>query len=182
MDAYIGEIRLLPFTFAPQSWLACDGSTQPVQRYQALAAVLGNTYGPMNQNTFVLPDLRGLVAVGTGQGPGLHPYQLGKKIGSTDVALSQSSVPPHDHTLRAYVPGTSAPTYTGTPSPTTRLTQYRVNNQGMQFFYKLPTPNQQFSPLTVTTAGGNATHNNQQPFLALQYCICWDGIFPMPAD
>jgi microcystin-dependent protein len=61
MDPYIGEIRLVPFNFAPKGWAICAGQLLPINQNQALFALLGTTYGGNGQTTFALPDLRGRI-------------------------------------------------------------------------------------------------------------------------
>ena len=34
------------------------------------------------------------------------------------------------------------------------------------------------APEAIGTAGGDQPHNNMQPYLVLNYCICLYGIFP----
>jgi microcystin-dependent protein len=34
------------------------------------------------------------------------------------------------------------------------------------------------SPLSVAIAGGSQPHNNMQPYLALNFCIAMQGIYP----
>ena len=46
---------------------------------------------------FALPDLRGRVAVSSGQGPGLSTYELGVTGGAESVSLTESEMPAHDH-------------------------------------------------------------------------------------
>ena len=36
------------------------------------------------------------------------------------------------------------------------------------------------SPATVTNTGGSQAHPNMQPYLALNFCIALQGIFPSP--
>jgi microcystin-dependent protein len=33
-------------------------------------------------------------------------------------------------------------------------------------------------PRLISMAGGNVPHENRQPFQALRYCICVQGVFP----
>ena len=40
------------------------------------------------------------------------------------------------------------------------------------------TPNVNFSPKMISTAGSSLPHNNIQPVLALNYCIAVYGAFP----
>ena len=67
MDPFLGEIRLVPFTFAPKGWAFCAGQLLPINQNQALFALLGTTYGGNGRTTFALPDLRGRVPVGAGE-------------------------------------------------------------------------------------------------------------------
>ena len=70
MDAYIGELRLFGFDFAPPGWALADGSLLPLNEYEGLFALLGNRFGGDGTTTFALPDLRGLPAINQGQGAG----------------------------------------------------------------------------------------------------------------
>lgn len=47
-------------------WIECDGRTLNVSEYQALYAVIGNTYGGTAGSTFKLPDYRSKKICGTG--------------------------------------------------------------------------------------------------------------------
>ena len=76
MDPFIGEIRLVPFNFAPKGWALCAGQLLPINQNQALFALLGTTYGGDGRTTFALPDLRGRVAVVAGQPPTGSDYPL----------------------------------------------------------------------------------------------------------
>ncbi len=59
MQAYLGQIELLPYTFTPQGWAACEGQQMPISENDALFALIGTPYGGDGQTTFALPDLRG---------------------------------------------------------------------------------------------------------------------------
>ena len=63
-DAYIGEVRMVAFSFAPMNWLACEGQELQIAQYTALFSLLGTAYGGDGQTTFKLPDLRGGLKVG----------------------------------------------------------------------------------------------------------------------
>ncbi len=68
MDLFIGEIRLLPYSFAPKDWAACDGTVLPIEPNVALFSLLGNSFGGDGQTNFALPDLRAHVPSGLVQG------------------------------------------------------------------------------------------------------------------
>jgi microcystin-dependent protein len=76
MEEYIGIIKIFAGKYAPVGWLFCMGQTLSVQQYQALYSIIGNTYGGTPGVNFALPDLRGRIVVGQGDGPGLYPIQI----------------------------------------------------------------------------------------------------------
>ena len=53
---YIGQIELLPFTFAPQNWALCEGQLLQISENEALYSLIGTTFGGDGQTTFALPD------------------------------------------------------------------------------------------------------------------------------
>jgi len=65
---FLGEIEIFGFNFAPKGWVMCAGQTLPINQYQALFSLIGTTYGGNGVSTFVLPDLRGRLAMGQGNG------------------------------------------------------------------------------------------------------------------
>jgi microcystin-dependent protein len=56
-SAYIGEIRLVGFNFAPVGWALCTGQEMPIMQNAALFSLLGTTYGGDGERTFKLPKL-----------------------------------------------------------------------------------------------------------------------------
>ena len=93
MDAYIGEIRLFPYTYSPEYWALCAGQQMLVAQYQALYAVIGNRYGGTAGQNFNLPDLRGRTAIGAGTGPGLTPRVLAASLGEATVKQVVETIP-----------------------------------------------------------------------------------------
>jgi microcystin-dependent protein len=79
METYIGLIIPWSPFFTPQNWLPCDGRLLYIWDYQALYALIGNQFGGDVRSTFALPDLRGRVPVGAGQGTGLDAVQLAQE-------------------------------------------------------------------------------------------------------
>lgn len=77
-EAFIGEVRIFGGNFAPVNWHLCDGSLLPISQYEALFALIGTVYGGDGMNTFGIPDLRGRLPVGQGQGPGLTNRIIGQ--------------------------------------------------------------------------------------------------------
>jgi microcystin-dependent protein len=88
MEEYIGTIKLYAGNYAPHGWAFCTGQLLPISQNTALFSVLGTNYGGDGRVTFGLPDLRGRVPVGAGQGNGLQYVELGAKAGSETVTLT----------------------------------------------------------------------------------------------
>src|ERR1700755_795870 len=98
---FLGEIRIFPYNFAPRGYAFCQGQILSIAQNTALFSLLGTTYGGNGQTTFALPDLRGRVPVGIGQGPGLAAIDLGQMAGAESVSLVVNQLPAHTHSLVA---------------------------------------------------------------------------------
>lgn len=167
-EAFIGEIRLFAGNYAPQNWSLCDGSPMQISEYSALFALLGTTYGGNGVTTFALPDLRGRLAMGVGQGTGLSQRVLGQAVGSENVTLVPNNAPAHTHVFAAGGAASSANPQGLVPAAVT----------GYALYAPSATVPQTLSSATVEVAGGGQPHNNVMPSLPLSYIICLNGIFP----
>src|SRR6476619_6096122 len=98
-EPFMAEIVLFAGNFAPRGWAFCHGQILSIAQNTALYALLGTTYGGDGQTTYALPDLRGRVPVGTGQGPGLLNINLGEMSGEPTHTLIITEMPAHNHTL-----------------------------------------------------------------------------------
>lgn len=172
MEGTLAEIRFFAGNFAPRGWFFCNGQLLSIAQNTALFSLLGTTYGGDGQVTFGLPDFRGRVAVGTGQGPGLPSVQLGEMAGAPTHTLISTEMPSHNHTASA--PGASAST---TASPGTGVAVGPAT-LGAGVSKSFGTPNASLAPPTIGPAGGSQPHNNMQPYMGLNYVICSEGIYP----
>jgi microcystin-dependent protein len=59
MEPFIGQIQLLPYSFAPKGWAPCDGSLLSIASNTALFSLLGTNFGGDGKTTFALPKLAG---------------------------------------------------------------------------------------------------------------------------
>ena len=82
MLPYIGEIKMVPFTDAPDGWASCNGQKLSITENMPLYSLLGSTYGGDNKTYFNLPDMRGRAPVCAGEGIELSYYFLGQKAGT----------------------------------------------------------------------------------------------------
>ncbi len=120
MDAMTGMIFTIPFNWAPNGWLNCQGQMIAVNQYAALYSLIGNTFGG-NQTAFALPDLRGRAQIGMGQATGSPTnYSIGMTTGSETTTLSLPNLPPHNHGA-TFTPVTSSQPVT-IPAQTGNLT------------------------------------------------------------
>ncbi|WP_261387635.1 phage tail protein [Chitinophaga pinensis] len=115
-EPFIAAIVMFGGNFAPRSWALCWGQILSIAQNTALFSLLGTTFGGNGQTTFALPDLRGRVPVGTGQGPGLPNVNLGEIAGEPSHTLIITEMPAHNHvaTAGAMVASPSASTAAGT--------------------------------------------------------------------
>ncbi|WP_341907950.1 tail fiber protein [Fluviicola taffensis] len=175
MEGYIGEIRMFGGNFSPGSWNFCDGSLQSIAVYTALFSIIGTIYGGDGQQTFALPDFRGRIPVGTGQGPGLPRYDLGQVSGSENVTLTSQTMPMHSHITNIAI---RIPAYSeqGAADPNGAILASVTNAYTNQSTDSLLAPFS--SPVTLQPVGGGIPFSVMQPYLALNYIICMEGIFP----
>lgn len=97
-DTYIGTVCTVAMNWCPQNYVQADGRTLPINNYQALYSLIGNTYGGnATQGTFGVPDLRGRSVVGTGQGSGTSNVVWGQQLGQPAVTLNANQLPQHTH-------------------------------------------------------------------------------------
>ena len=165
-EPFVGEIILAGFNFPPVGWAVCDGRILRIEDYNALFSLIGNTYGGDGQTTFALPDLRGRVPVCIGAGPGMPPVSLAEKAGQETVPLAVGHLAAHTHSVAA---GTTA----GTESPVGA-----VYGGGAAVFAAPDASPVSMNPGMVQPAGGSQPHENRMPYLALNYLIALEGIYP----
>lgn len=208
MDEYIAIIKMFAGNFAPRGWMFCNGQILPINQYTALFSLLGTTYGGNGQTTFALPDLRGRFPLGTGSGPGLTPRTLGEMAGTETVTLNTNEIPSHSHVIPALtlsgqakvrVSDAVADAFAAKNNALAQATQkftptspdgdrpkiYQTNATFAENNYlnasSLDTSGLTTNSANSALAGGNLPHNNMPPYLALNFIICVEGIYP-PRD
>jgi microcystin-dependent protein len=169
MDPFVAEIRIFPFNFAPKGWAFCDGQILPLSQNTALFSLLGTTYGGDGKSNFALPDMQGNAPMHPGQGPGLSLHDLGETGGSETVSLLESEIPSHSHTLRADILDIAD---TNVVSPNA---SFALSSGGTLY---QAAGGATMSDNAITPAGGDQPHNNLQPYLALNFCIALQGVYP----
>jgi microcystin-dependent protein len=161
-EPFLAEIKIVGFNFAPRGFAFCDGQILPINQNQSLFSLLGTTYGGDGRTSFALPELRGRVPVHEGA----NGITLGQKSGAETATLAAGALPAHSHGLR--VTATSADG--NTPGG-------KVLAGSNADLYALPGALVEMASDTVANTGGQS-HNNMQPFLALNFVIALSGLFP----
>jgi microcystin-dependent protein len=167
-DPYVGEIRIVPFNFAPTGWALCNGQLLSIESYTALFSLLGTYYGGNGTSNFALPNMQSRVPINWGQGAGLSDYVIGEVGGSEQVTLITNEIPSHTHALEA----TSANGATQSPKGNLPATTARRE------LYSSAAANTSLAEPSVGETGGNVPHENRQPYLVLNFIISLEGVFP----
>ncbi len=163
---------------APDGYLWCNGSTVSKATFSVLYAAIGDAFGRATTlDGFVLPDLRGRVAVGSGNGTSLTPRRVGESVGTETHTISQQEMPSHAHGISDpghghSTSGSFASSYVGRSGDSHcrshhvgdcdwpwRLNYQSVGLQGAR------------TGISIGAAGGNGAHPNMQPSLVVSYII-----------
>ena len=169
VETFLGEIRMFAGNFAPTGWAFCQGQLLPIAQNQALFSLLGTTYGGDGRTSFALPDLRGRVPVGFGQGPGLSNREIGEKFGSELVTLNINQMPSHNHTVNAVT------TEGNQNLPTNSLP---ANTKTLDKEYSDANANTTMKATMVNPTGGSQPFGVSQPSLGVNFIIALQGIYP----
>ena len=146
-----------PIATPPPAWLECDGSQVLRATFLNLWLALGGGTSVSTGNspwgngdgttTFNLPDFRGRSLIGQGTGSGLSTRNRGSSGGEETHLLVVAEMPSHTHNIVYQLEiqsGGTTPCWTNAGS----------GNQS-----------------TTTSAGGDAPHNNMQPWAAVRVLI-----------
>lgn len=170
-DPYIGDMVWVPFDYAPEGWLPCNGQVLQISEYQVLYALIGTQFGGNGSTTFNLPDMRGRTMIHAGQQSGGQSYAVGNSGGSETVTLNANQMPTHAHNLVASNSSATATT------PGTGMAYAKGDSAKIYGNSATAT----MSASAVSAAGGNQPHNNMMPYTTLNCIIAVEGYFP-PRD
>lgn len=126
VEPYISSICVMSMSavrsMSNAGYMLAAGQSLPVNQYQALYSLIGNTYGGTANKDFNLPDLRGRVVLGAGAFNSATPvYPVGQKGGAVSVAITAAQLPAHSHTLTTATGGLSVAATAGTLAVSTSL-------------------------------------------------------------
>jgi microcystin-dependent protein len=173
-DDWLGEIRAFSYSKVPSGWHQCDGTLLQVSQNNALFSLLGNRYGGDGRVTFALPDLRGRVPLHMNPADS-SCAMVGQTGGMDSVTLTTAQIPAHTHIVNA------ATSNGNTPNPAAAFPA-AVPPQATSsapLIYGPPSSNSTtLNPGSVLDTGTSQGHENRQPTMALNWCICISGVYP----
>ena len=178
MDPFMGEIKMVGFSFAPNGFAFCQAQLMPISQNTALFALLGTLFGGDGVQTYGLPDYRGRIPIGMGNGPGLTPVNQGELNGSGDVTVLTANLPMHGHSVA--IPA-------GTPigasiSPTNTSFLATTNDAAagaVTTMYLTGTADTTLQPFNSgNSTGGGTPVPILNPYLGTNFVIAMNGVFP----
>ena len=177
-EPFIGEIKIFGFQFETVGYSLCAGQLISIANYTALFSLIGTTYGGNGATTFALPDLRGRVPIGQGQGLGLPDYQIGEQAGATQVTLTNNNIPAHIHPATGITVNIPVSVNVGdTDSPSGAYLA-----KGNSDVYSSVKTNDNYGALSVAgqtgITGSGFPIDITNPYLVINYSIALEGIFP----
>lgn len=168
-EPFVGEIRMFAGNFAPRGWAFCDGQLLAVSQNDALFSLYGTIYGGDGRTTFGLPDMRGRIPIHAGQGPGLSPRAIGSRAGAEQETVTVNELPTHSHTFNAV----------STAATETSIGANETMAQSVGYDAYVPNQNTTtMSSNNVSAVGGSRAHNNEMPFLCVNFIVALFGIYP----
>ena len=160
-EPFLGELKLIAWSYPAKGWAFCNGQLLPINQNQALFSLLGTMYGGNGQTTFALPDLRGRVPLHHGQG-----LSQGTRLGEETHTITSAEMPSHTHPVMAH---------NGSATQGAPAGAVLASSPNMYTTFNNATS---LHPSTITNVGGSQAHENRQPYLALNWMIALQGIFP----
>lgn len=174
-EPFIAAIILFAGNFSPRGWAFCQGQILSIAQNTALFSLLGTTFGGNGQTTFALPDLRGRVPVGTGQGPGLPAINLGEVSGAPTHTLIITEIPAHNHSVQLAASNLAGNSNDPTNRRLAKLVDSRNNPLNV---YTSEAANVAMASQSTGLAGGSQPFSIMQPYLGMNYIIALEGIYP----
>lgn len=172
-NPYIGEIMQVGFNFCPRGWAVAQGQLLSIAQNTALFSLLGTNYGGNGQTTFALPNFAGNTANTDGQGPGLSPYVIGEQAGAASTTLTVLELATHDHRAAVQTANAAA----NSTSPNGNALAYSANKSYVSG--TAPSGNMMAPGIANSDVAGQSTPvSNRPPYLALNWCIAVEGVFP----
>ena len=187
----IGDVCLVSFGYCPSQYAQAAGQVLRIADYPELFTLLGTTYGGDGTTTFALPDLRGLVSIGVGQGPGQPAYALGQTGGTATVTPSIGQLPLHTHDVSELpitattslggvlgIPNVATPGLLGSPNSPIYRTAGSTSPGSIVALNPLASTTTASVGGDTEAAGNGEAQENRPHYLSMLYCIALQGSSP----
>lgn len=162
--------------FAPRDWAFCNGQLLAISQNSALFSILGTTYGGDGITNFALPNLQGRSPVHAGHGPGLSDIRLGQVGGTETHTLTVGQIPSHTHDGSSLSMGCNEE---DGDSDEAKGRNFGNASSGTPYNSK-GNDKAMTNKITGNTGaiGGGQSFNTRNPYLAVNYIIALQGLFP----
>ena len=185
-QAVIGDYKFSARTDDYLGWLICDGRTLDRDEYPALFEVVGTSFGNTTSTNFKLPDLRGRVVGGIGNGVDLTTRELGDAVGTERHTLSVEEMPSHNHGGNTSTNGNHTHTHnanggsTGLAFKNGVATPSGLDNDGNELNLAstgtLTINDAGDHAHTISSEGDGESHENMQPTLFIGNMMIFAGV------
>lgn len=200
MENYLGIVEMYAFNFAPKGRTLCNGQLLFINQNQALFNLLGTTYGGDGVMEFALPDIRGRMAIGEGNG-----FSLGSIGGEENHTLTWNEIPEHFHSFTKSTTITGSGTFSGTNASGNKATPlnsiFSRGYKNERIYSSIPnqiitgvidiSADIQITPIDssgnpisggaqLIYQGGGQAHDNMMPYTTITFAINTNGIYPSP--
>lgn len=176
-EPYLGQITMYGFNFAIRGWAMCNGQLLPISQNSALFSLLGTIYGGDGRTTFALPNMQSRVPVHFGRGPGLSLYRIGDRGGAETTTLTNVNLPSHTHSAATKVKAVTGGSATEDPT-NNYLSEGGSYNNAADRGATFVDMNAGSAETTIGSTGGGQSFNELQPYLAVNFQIALQGLFP----
>jgi len=162
--SYPGDYKFSGRGVLSPGYLACDGSVVSQTVYASLFAAIGTTFniGGEGAGNFRIPDHRGRSPIGFGTGTGLSARSIGQKLGEENHTLTVPEMPSHSHGASTSSSLNNSNFDFGSGYSGAGLTPVKYNPG-----QSLPVS----SSTSISSSGGDGSHNNMQPSLVCNILI-----------
>ncbi|GAB3535257.1 phage tail protein [Photobacterium alginatilyticum] len=171
-ESFLGEIRMFGGNFAPRQWSFCSGQYISIGQNQALFSLFGTGYGGDGRTNFMLPDLRGRLPVGQGDGPGLTPRMIGQRFGVEQVTITEQQMPAHSHGFQiSQEQAVNASAIGNVPASL-------EDSDNIYLTQNSPADGQKMAESSVQSTGNGQGHYNMMPYLGVSFIVSMAGLYP----
>lgn len=168
----VGFIKPYITTNPPDNTIPCDGGTYARVDFPLLYAVI-DAFFIVDADHFTTPDLRGSVLLGAGA-VGSRTFALGDTGGEYEHTLTTSELASHSHVADAPTVIDPSHSHAVTGAILSAVLEGAVPAPDAAVFPTVTAP--AFTGIsvlapTIHSEGGDASHNNIQPYGVVKYCV-----------